>query len=120
MATTTTAQSEPALTTWHDERITATQANDFARLVPASRTDRDTIARNLVGFPEHIKVRGIFFEGLSRVVASAKGPDAMATMVARAGVAAKTTAFRAYPHRDFYKLYYLAAPLLYPTATMPE
>ena len=120
MATTTIAQAGPAAAMWRDERITADQASDFARLIPASRVDRDTIARNLHGFPAHIKVRGIFFEGLSRVVASMNGPDAMAAMVAQAGVAPKTTAFRAYPHRDFYKLYYLAAPLLHPTATMPE
>lgn len=117
---TTIAQPEPAAAMWNDQRITADQASDFARLVPASRADRDTVARNLHGYPPHIKVRGIFFEGLARVVASMKGPDAMATMVARAGVAPKTTAFRAYPHRDFYKLYYLAAPLLHPTAIMPE
>jgi uncharacterized protein (TIGR02265 family) len=99
---------------WGDSKITVTQANDFARTVTPMHADQEMVARNLLLFPSTIKVRGIFFEGLSRVVGEAKGPDAMAGLLARAGIAGKTTAFRAYPHRDFYKLYYLTARLLYP------
>ena len=76
------------------------------------RADQEAVARNLLLFPTTIKVRGIFFEGVSRIVAESHGPDAMAGLAARAGIAPKITAFRAYPHRDFYKLYYLAARLL--------
>jgi uncharacterized protein (TIGR02265 family) len=121
MATRTRASdAAAATTTWGDDKITIAQAAEFAQLVSATRADRETIARNLQLFPGQIKVRGIFFEGLSRIVGGMNGTDAMAAMVQRAGVAAKTTAFRAYPHRDFYKLYYLAARQLYPGATTPE
>src|SRR4051812_14812440 len=119
MPTTDRAVDAPA-TTWGDAKITVAQANDFARRVTPVRADQDAVARNLLLFPSTIKVRGIFFEGVARIVAESQGPNAMAELVARAGIAAKTTAFRAYPHRDFYKLYYLAARLLYPTAPLAE
>ena len=119
MPSTVKSSDEPAAP-WADARITVQQSNLFAQQVTPVRADQEIVARNLLLFPAQIKVRGVFFEGLSRVVAEAKGPGAMAELVARAGVGAKTTAFRAYPHRDFYKLYYLAARLLYPTARMAE
>lgn len=103
---------------WGDGKITTAQAQEFARAVTPVRGDQETIARNLVVFPPALKVRGIFFEGLARIVGEAKGPEAMAGLLRRAGMGDKTTAFRSYPHRDFYKLYYLAARLLYPTAPM--
>ncbi len=110
---TTTVEAGSA--TWGDGKISTAQAQEFARIVTPIRVDQEIVARNLITFPSTIKVRGIFFEGLSRVVADMQGPSAMAGLVERAGIATKTTAFRAYPHRDFYKLYYLAARLLYPT-----
>jgi uncharacterized protein (TIGR02265 family) len=106
--------------TWGDTKITVAQANEFARSVTPVRAEQEAVARNLLLFPPSIKVRGIFFEGVSRIVAESQGPNAMSALAARAGIATKTTAFRAYPHRDFYKLYYLAARLLYPTAPLPE
>ncbi|HEX9103928.1 MAG TPA: DUF2378 family protein [Polyangia bacterium] len=119
MATAERSVDAPA-TNWGDSKITVAQANEFARSVTPVRADQEAVARNLLLFPPAIKVRGIFFEGVSRIVADSQGPDAMAGLVARAGIAAKTTAFRAYPHRDFYKLYYLAARLLHPTAPLAE
>jgi uncharacterized protein (TIGR02265 family) len=116
----TTERSADAPEAWGEAKITVAQANGFARQVTTVRADQDTVARNLLLFPATIKVRGIFFEGVSRIVAESQGPSAMAALVARAGIAAKTTAFRAYPHRDFYKLYYLAARLLYPRAPLAE
>lgn len=107
-------------TAWGEQKITPAQAAEFAREVTPVRADQEVIARNLAGFPTHLKVRGVFFEGLARVVGAAKGPTAMAGLLQRAGVSDKTTAFRSYPQRDFYKLYYLAARLLYPTAPMVE
>ena len=113
-----TVDAPPA--SWGEAKITVAQANEFARSVTPVRGEQETVARNLLLFPSAIKVRGIFFEGVARVVAESQGPGAMAGLVAKAGIAAKTTAFRAYPHRDFYKLYYLAARLLYPTAPLFE
>jgi uncharacterized protein (TIGR02265 family) len=117
---TTERSVDAAPPTWGEAKVTVAQANEFAKSVTPIRAEQEAVARNLLLFPSTIKVRGIFFEGVSRVVAEAQGPNAMAGLVARAGIAAKTTAFRAYPHRDFYKLYYLAARLLYPTAPLPE
>lgn len=117
---TMTKPAEAGDAVWSDAKITVQQANGFAQQVTPVRADQEIVARNLLLFPSQIKVRGIFFEGLSRVVGEARGPDAMGELLARAGVSARTTAFRAYPHRDFYKLYYLAARLLYPNARMPE
>jgi len=103
-----------------DGKISIAAANDFAQQLTARRDDQQMVARNLLLFPPGIMVRGIFFEGLSRIVAETHGPSAMAELLARAGIGAKTTAFRSYPHRDFYKLYYLSACLLHPRAPMAE
>lgn len=107
-------------TTWSDSKITVAQANEFAKVVTPMRADQEAVARNLLLFPSTIKVRGIFFEGVSRIVAETKGKEAMAELSARAGIAPKITAFRAYPHRDFYKLYYLAARLLHPATPLSQ
>lgn len=105
---------EAGSTSWGDGKITVAQANEFAKAVTPMRGDQEIVARNLLTFPSTVKSRGIFFEGLSRVVAEAQGPTAMAGLLAKAGISTKTTAFRSYPHREFYKLYYLTARLLYP------
>ncbi len=120
MATMERAPETGAGEAWGDGKITMAQATQFAREVTTVRGDQETIARNLAGFPSALKVRGIFFEGLARIVGEAKGPDAMAGLLKRAGIVDKTTAFRSYPHRDFYKLYYLAARLLYPALPMSQ
>lgn len=121
MGTVTTRSSEDAPSmSWGEDKISATQAHQYAVSVTPVGSDQETIARNLLFFPPQIRVRGIFFEGLARIVGSMGGPAALAETVQRAGVATKTTAFRVYPHRDFYKLYYLAARLLYPELSMPQ
>jgi uncharacterized protein (TIGR02265 family) len=109
---------EAGSATWGDSKITTAQATEFAKTVTPMRGDQEIVAHNLMTFPPLVKVRGIFFEGLSRVVGESQGPTAMAGLLAKAGITTKTTAFRAYPHRDFYKLYYLAARLLYPATPL--
>lgn len=121
MGTSSTRSSdEPLSTSWGEGPIDAAQAQQFAQSVTGDIGDQETIARNLLTFPPQIHVRGIFFEGLARILASAGDATAMAETLERAGVTVKTTAFRVYPHRDFYKLYYLAARLLYPGEAMPQ
>jgi uncharacterized protein (TIGR02265 family) len=117
MPTTERSVDEPGAV-WGESKITVAQANEFAKTVTPMRGDQEMVARNLLLFPSTIKVRGIFFEGLSRIVGESQGPNAMAGLIERAGINKKTTAFRAYPHRDFYKLYYLAARLLYPATPL--
>jgi uncharacterized protein (TIGR02265 family) len=105
---------------WGNDKIDLAQATAFAKLVTSSLAEQAEIARNLATFPAEIRVRGLFFEGLARVVEKLQGPTAMATLSERAGVPLKTTAFRSYPHRDFYRVYYLAARLLHPAAPLSE
>ncbi len=53
---------------WGDGKITVAQANEFAKIVTPVRGEQEIVARNLLLFPTSIKVRGIFFEGVSRIV----------------------------------------------------
>jgi uncharacterized protein (TIGR02265 family) len=64
-------------------------------------------------------VRGLFFEGLSRVVTQRLGVDAWPELTARAGIAAVRPVLDFFPHRDFYKIYLLAAVEMYPEQTLP-
>jgi uncharacterized protein (TIGR02265 family) len=105
---------------WGHEKIQLSQATEFAQKVTPVPDEQNTVARNLATFPPQIRVRGLFFEGLARVVGEVQGPMAISTLARRAGMPDKTTAFRSYPHRDFYRLYYLTARLLQPSAPLPE
>jgi uncharacterized protein (TIGR02265 family) len=105
---------------WGDDKIDLAQATAFAKLVTSNPAEQADVARNLATFPAEIRVRGLFFEGLARVVELRQGSAAMATLAERAGVPLKTTAFRSYPHRDFYRAYYLAARLLHPSLPLSE
>jgi uncharacterized protein (TIGR02265 family) len=91
---------------------------DFAERVTRVAADREAVERNLLAFPPSIEVRGLFFNGLARLVEEARGAGAVAVLRQHGGVQGKTTAFHWYPHRDFYKSYYLAASLLYPRLSM--
>jgi uncharacterized protein (TIGR02265 family) len=108
---------EPA--SWGGSPISPEQAADFAAQVTTLAGERLSIADDLLSFPPGIKVRGVFLEGLSRIVVKAKGRAALDAMLERGGLPAQATAFRLYPHRDFYKLYYLAARSLYPLLGLP-
>ena len=105
---------------WEARAITAEEANAFASKVPASSREQVIIAKNLLAYPTTFMVRGVFFEGISRLVGEARGPAAFAALQKKAGLPARITAFRQYPQRDFYKLYYLAAPLLHPGCAFTE
>jgi uncharacterized protein (TIGR02265 family) len=105
---------------WGDDKIDLAQATAFAKLVTSNLTEQAEVARNLATFPTEIRVRGLFLEGLARVVEKLQGPTAMATLAECAGVPLKTIAFRSYPLRDFYRIYYLAARLLHPSTPMSE
>jgi uncharacterized protein (TIGR02265 family) len=105
---------------WGDDKLAPGQAADFAREVTRAPAEQEIVARSLATFPSEIRVRGLFFEGLSRVVGQLQGATAMDTLMQRAGLAGKVTAFRSYPHRDFYRLYYLTAALLHPSASLPD
>jgi uncharacterized protein (TIGR02265 family) len=112
-----TATEEPAgaTTSWGNRVITLAQAQEFAARVTSVTADQATIARNLSAMSPEIQVRGVFFEGLTRLIQQSRS-DAVATQLQRkAGMPAHVIAFRHYAHRDFYKFYYLAARLLHPS-----
>jgi uncharacterized protein (TIGR02265 family) len=90
-----------------------------ARATPSSR-DQAAIVANLAGFPTTALVRGIFFEGLGRVVTATRSAATWADLVRAAGAPPQPVAFRQYPHVDFYRLYYLAAPVLRPNVPFGE
>lgn len=107
-------------TNWSDQPISPATAAEFAASVAASAIDRAAIAQNLLDFPVDIKVRGVFFDGLCRIVAAQQGEEALAALRVRAGVPARLVSFEQYEHRDFYKLYYHAARLLHSSAPFPS
>lgn len=103
---------------WGNGAISREQADAYASRIPhVTATERGTIARDLVLFPAACQVRGVFFEGLSRVVARDRSTT-MNDLFAQAGVSPRKVAFSLYPHRDFYRLYFLAARALYPRSPL--
>jgi uncharacterized protein (TIGR02265 family) len=105
---------------WGDHPISREQADDYASRVPGiSAAERAGIAKDMQSFPVECRVRGVFFEGLSRVVARDK-LTTMGDLFARAGVSPRKIAFTLYPHRDFYRIYFLAARALYPRAPLGD
>lgn len=110
----TTAQ---ATTSWGNQPIVLKQAQEYAARVTSTPAEQAIIAKNLAAFSPEIQVRGVFFEGLARIVKKSKGEAAFAQLQRSSGVPEHVIAFRHYAHRDFYKFYYLASRLLYPTET---
>jgi uncharacterized protein (TIGR02265 family) len=102
---------------WGSQPIVLRQAQEFAARVSATLADQATIAKNLVAFSPQLQVRGVFFEGLGRIVKQSRGEAALVQIQRSAGVPAQVIAFRHYAHRDFYKFYYLAARVLHPSET---
>jgi uncharacterized protein (TIGR02265 family) len=78
------------------------------------------VDQNLAQFPDVVRCRGVFFTGLTRIAEKARGPAALARLLARAECGANHLAFKWYPHADFYRLYYLAARELYPKLPFAE
>jgi uncharacterized protein (TIGR02265 family) len=81
--------------------------------------ERASIVRNLTSFPMNVRVLGVFFEGMSRVLARAADQAAIAWLQRASGAPDRPVVFRHYPHRDFYKLYYLATRALHPNLPFP-
>jgi uncharacterized protein (TIGR02265 family) len=89
-------------------------ADAFVGALAVGDEERLSIGRAMARFPSTIRVRGLFFLGLGRVVAEKGGRAAFRAMAARAGVEPEMPAFSFFPHRDFYKMLLLAAVELHP------
>jgi uncharacterized protein (TIGR02265 family) len=100
---------------WGSRAITLAQAQEFAARVTSVPSDQATIAKNLAAMSPEIQVRGVFLEGLTRVVQQARSDTAALQLQRKAGIPEHAIPFRHYAHRDFYKLYYLTARLLHPS-----
>ena len=107
---------------WGSSPVTEAECAAFAKALPTSVTshERGVVARDLAAFPPQIAVRGVFFEGVSRIIAQGQRAGSMAELCRRGQLPEHTTPFRFYPLRDFYKLYYLVAPVLHPRVAFPE
>jgi uncharacterized protein (TIGR02265 family) len=112
---TNSEEPESAKAFWGSRVITSAQAQEFAARVTPVPSDQATIARNLAAMSPEIQVRGVFFEGLARVVQQARSDTVASQLQRKAGVPEHAIPFRHYAHRDFYKLYYLTARLLHPS-----
>lgn len=89
---------------WGAGPISADAAEDFARRVTTSPSDRTRIARTLHEFPIECQVRGMFFQGLVDTIGKTAGAEVSARLLSEAGVHTRFIPFVLMPHRDFYKL----------------
>lgn len=105
---------------WGERDISTLEAQAFAREFGPDRGARSGITTTLERFPHACQVRGMFFEGLANVVRNQLGAIETNELMDRVGVPRRCVAFSLYPHRDFYKLYFAAAPRLHPTLPFAE
>ncbi len=115
MKATKSEEPEIAHTSWGSRVISVAQAQEFAARVTSIPSEQAIVARNLATMSPEIQVRGVFFEGLARVVQQARSDAAAQQLQRKAGIPEHAIPFRHYAHRDFYKLYYLTAHLLHPS-----
>ena len=110
---------DPADQPWGSRPITQADAARFVQAAALPSEDRPTIAKNLAVFPPDIAVRGLFFEGVFRTLQERVGASAVTELRHLAALPEHIVPFRQYPHRDFYKLYYLTAARLHPSVPVP-
>jgi uncharacterized protein (TIGR02265 family) len=93
---------------------------DFAIGLGLEGADLQQVARNLASFPASVRSRGVFFLGLTRMLESRRGRSSVPEALAQVAMSTRILAFKSYPHRDFYKLYYVATRYLAPTRRFDE
>ena len=99
---------------WGGGTITFDAAERFAARVPVTPAERGRIARTLYDFPMECQVRGMFFQGLVDTVTRTADRTVCDRLLTESGVHTRFIPFVLMPHRDFYKLYFLAAATLFP------
>ena len=98
---------------WGRGAVSHADVEAFARRIDVSPAERAVISRTLAEFPRDVLVRGMFFDGLVKAVRSQCGQEVCARIVEEAEIPRQAHAFALYPHRDFYKLFFFAAPVLH-------
>jgi uncharacterized protein (TIGR02265 family) len=99
---------------WGSGAITSAEAEAFASHVPVSAAERHRVACILAEFPVECQVRGMFFQGLVDTITRTADRTASERLLGEAGVHTRFIPFVLMPHRDFYKLYFLAAATMFP------
>lgn len=110
------ARAQDSTDVWGNRPITLGETTAFAQAAGLRPEDRAQVAKNLAAYPTNIEVRGLFFEGIFRLIEQRQGPSGLAQVRKAAGLPESVIPFRHYPHRDFYKLYYVTAARLHPGA----
>lgn len=105
---------------WGEREISALEVQAFAREFGPTPNARLAIASTLERFPLACQVRGMFFDGLANVIRKHLGDREANALMDRVGVPRRCVAFALYPHRDFYKLYFAAAPRLHPNVSFDQ
>ncbi|AKF11282.1 hypothetical protein DB32_008431 [Sandaracinus amylolyticus] len=106
--------------TWGRGAVSQSDVEAFARRIEVAPSDRAIIVKALLDFPSDIQSRGMFFDGLVKALRAHVGPSAATRIVAEAEIPRTTHSFTLYAHRDFYKLFFYAAPLLHPGRPLPD
>lgn len=99
---------------WGGLAIEPDVASAFANQIQCDAVDRERVRRTLLEFPVECRVRGMFFQGLVDTISRGRAADRVKLLLEQAGVHSRFVPFTLMPHRDFYKLYFLASAALYP------
>src|SRR5690349_10434786 len=67
---------------------------ELAAKLTSSPREQASIVRNLASFPQEVRVLGVFFVGLARVIEQARGPAPLAELGRTAGAPANPVVFR--------------------------
>jgi uncharacterized protein (TIGR02265 family) len=105
---------------WGLRAIDQSEVESFAAALPLSAADQRAIVATLFHFPSECQVRGMFFDGLVNVIKRQRDATLADQLMAHAGVRGRVIPFALLPHRDFYKLYFMAAPVLHPNVPLEQ
>lgn len=95
-------------------------ARSFVAQLGLSAREADIAVHNLATFPASVRSRGVFFHGLIRCIENTGERKKAEVVLEQAALSGRLVSFRAYPHREFYKLYYAVTRILYPRLPFAE
>ncbi|MFO0693357.1 MAG: DUF2378 family protein [Polyangiales bacterium] len=90
-------------------------AIEFASRHPFTEADRKVVVETLTRFPRDCRSRGMFFLGVLEQVRRGAGAAAAQRIEADLALPYRVQQFSLVPHRDFYKLFFVAARTLHPS-----
>lgn len=105
--------SNAALGAWGTRPVSRDEVERFASHLGVAHRDRAAVVESLVNFQPDGMCRGMFFDALKQVVASVTSEDEALRLARAVGIKDRLVPFSLYPHRDFYRLWYSAIPIVY-------